>query len=72
MPEQRATTGVAPARDQGFDSDSTMSSTTSLDGREEKGHNRWPVSLQYPLHERFGIRQGDNAVVTKNKVGEEF
>ncbi len=73
MPEQIGTTGVAPARDQGFDTDSNISSTTSLDGREEKGHNHWPVSLRYLLHSFFGISQGDYAVATDNiKVGVEL
>ena len=73
MPEQSAVTGVAPARDQGFDIDSNILSTASLDEREEKGHNRWPVTLQYPLHELLGVRQGEHAMTTKNvKVGEEL
>ena len=73
MPEQIVTTGVAPVRDQGFDTNSNISSTTSLDGREEKGHNRWPVSRRYPRHSVLGISQGDYAVATKNiKVGEEL
>ena len=55
-----------------FETDSNISSNTSLDGRAEKGHNGRPVSLQYPLHERFGVRKGDEAVVTKNKVGEKL
>ena len=73
MPEQNVATGVARASDQGFDNDSVLSSPTSPDRREEEGNNRWPVSLQYPLHERFGVSQGDHAVATKNsKVGVDF
>lgn len=72
MLEQSAATGLAPVMDQVFDTCSNISSTTSLDGREERGHNRLPFSLQYPLEERLGVGQGDHAVLTKNKVGEEL
>ena len=66
MTGQKATIGVAPARDQGPDTDSTLSIATSLDGREEAGNNRWPVSLQDLLHELLGAKQGDQALATEN------
>ena len=69
MPRESATTGVAPARDK---TDSNVLSTISQDRSGEKGHDYWPVSLQYPVNERFGAEQGDEAVVTKEKVGEEL
>ena len=46
---------------------------TTPNGCEEERHNRWHVSLQWPLHELLGVRQDDHTVTTKNiKVGEQL
>ena len=73
MPEENATIGVAPARDQGSDTDSTFSSASALDGCKEEGDNRRPVALNYPFFELSGFKLSDHAVTTKDiKVGEKL
>ena len=73
MPEENATVGVAPARDQDSDTNSTFSGGTALVGCREEGIDRWPLSLHYPPYEHLGVKQSNHAVTTKDiKVGEKL
>ena len=62
MPEENATVGVAPARDQGSDTNSTFSSATALGECKEEGNYRWPLSLHYPLSGLSEVKQNNQAM----------